>query len=77
MESFDCAEDDVVVECNDSDGDCISDDEDADDGNDRENGGDSDFDGVPDEDEHPNCIGQDNREDSDFDGIPDCEDDDF
>ena len=40
MESFDCAEDDVVVECNDSDGDCISDDEDANDGNDRENGGD-------------------------------------
>ena len=77
MESFDCAEDDVVVECNDSDGDCISDDEDTDDGNDRENGGDSDFDGVLDEDEHPNCIGQDNRVDSDFDGIPDCEDDDF
>ena len=77
MESFDCAEDDVVVECNDSDGDCIPDDEDPDEGNDRENGGDSDFDGIPDEDEHPNCIGQDNREDSDFDGIPDCEDDDF
>jgi hypothetical protein len=77
MESFDCAEDEVVVECTDSDGDCISDYEDADDGNDRETGGDSDFDGVPDEDEHPNCIGEDNREDSDFDGIPDCEDDDF
>lgn len=77
MESFDCAEDEVVVECTDNDGDCISDDEDTEDGNDRETGGDSDFDGVPDEDEHPNCIGQDNREDSDFDGIPNCEDDDF
>lgn len=77
MESFDCAEDDVVVECSDSDGDCISDDDDSDDGNDRENGGDSDFDGVPDEEEHPDCIGEDNREDSDSDGIPDCEEDEF
>jgi len=74
METFDCASDETVVQCNDADGDCISDEDDMNEENDRENVGDSDFDGTPDdEDDYPEC---DNRFDSDADGIPDdCDDD--
>ena len=74
METFDCASNETVVECNDTDGDCISDENDTNEESDRENIGDSDFDGTPDdEDDYPEC---DNRFDSDRDGIPDdCDDD--
>jgi hypothetical protein len=74
METFDCAPDEEPVQCDDADGDCVSDEDESGDGNARENIGDSDFDGVnDDEDEYPDC---DNRIDSDRDGIPDdCEDD--
>ena len=74
METFDCAPDEEPVQCDDADGDCISDEDESGDENARENIGDSDFDGVnDDEDEYPDC---DNRIDSDRDGIPDdCEDD--
>ena len=74
METFDCASDETVVQCNDADEDCISDEDDTNEENDRENVGDSDFDGTPDdEDDYPEC---DNRFDSDADGIPDdCDDD--
>ena len=78
MESFDCADDTVVVECNDSDRDCISDVDDSDpDNDDRQNSGDSDRDFVQDEDEDPRCIGFDDRLDSDDDGTPDCAEDEF
>ena len=78
MESFDCADDTVVVECNDSDGDCISDEDDSNpDEDERQKSGDSDRDGVFDEEEDPNCIGFDDRLDSDGDGVPDCAEDEF
>jgi hypothetical protein len=70
MESYDCAEDEDVVQCSDSDGDCISDEDDTSEENDRESFPDADDDGVPDHEDQ--CDGQDDTIDFDGSGIPDC-----
>jgi len=76
METIDCAPDEDVVECLDSDEDCISDEDDTDPESSREsNVVDSDGDTVP--DLWDQCPDGDDREDSDFDGTPDHCDDDF
>ena len=75
METLDCAPNEPLVDCQDSDGDCISDEDDEDSENSRDELQDSDGDGVPDlEDVCPN--GDDNI-DTDDDGIPEYCDDDF
>jgi hypothetical protein len=75
METLDCAPNEPLVDCQDSDGDCISDEDDEDSENSRDELQDSDGDGVPDlEDVCPN--GDDNI-DTDGDGIPEYCDDDF
>ena len=76
MESYDCAEDEEVIECSDSDGDCISDDDDENSSeSSREQSGDSDLDGVPDDEDQ--CPGEDDRRDEDYSGTPDCLEDFF
>ncbi|MDT1987367.1 MAG: hypothetical protein RMX66_10975, partial [Planktomarina sp.] len=75
METIDCAPAEDVIDCEDSDGDCISDVDDDDGESSREDEMDSDGDGVP--DLYDICPGGDDNIDTDDDGIPEYCDDDF
>ena len=75
METLDCASNEPIVECQDSDGDCISDVDDEDSESSRDRLQDSDGDGFPDLEDV--CPGGDDNIDTDGDGIPEYCDDDF
>jgi hypothetical protein len=75
METIDCAPAEDVIDCEDSDGDCISDVDDDDSESSREDEFDSDGDGIP--DHRDICPGGDDNIDTDDDGIPEYCDDDF
>jgi len=76
MEVYDCAEDETVVVCSDSDGDCIADEfDDSEGSNDSESSVDTDWDGVPNDEDQ--CEGHPDYEDINKDGTPDGCDDDY
>jgi hypothetical protein len=76
MEVYDCAEDETVVVCSDSDGDCIADEfDDSEGSNDSESSVDTDWDGVPNDEDQ--CEGHPDYEDINKNGTPDGCDDDY
>ena len=76
MEVYDCAEDETVIVCSDSDGDCIADEfDDSEGSNDSESLVDTDWDGVPNDEDQ--CEGHPDYEDINKNLIPDGCDDDY